>query len=1249
MSKLISIIDTYIKSYSSVNALERGKSVAKSVSLEMMESATGLTFYKVPSESSNRKTYVVKLTGLLDGNIKSTCTCQYNYRGVCKHVVGVLLDLKEQISKGTVVFAVKTYTMLDTVSNMGDIYEEALKNQCLAEVWKKKNALIKIDIKYALNSVVEAEILHKKENYKVHLVYKPKEKELHSSCSCNQVFEYPYCEHKVALLLKLRDNYGQNAFDVLKDWTAEKNALLAEYGFSLDDDIEQLFDFKVQYSKLVLINKDPSVQKIGKYQNWSSAKSLFNKTNKPIVVSADTQQANYQEEVIFILDRHNKNVPDYTLTYYSCRTNFNTRKITHLQNLQMATFAELAKLDELSRQIIGLNERVIKESGNYVLVQMPNASIEEKDLARQEVSGPLLNQLLSVLSQKRVFRPKDFRSDHYYYGYGNYGVNNLVELVIDTVPQHVYLKLKEEGVFVVLEGFVELKGNRIGLGHLNTKDFFWLFLFGNVVYKWADYKTATIVNILSATGGSIKVHRNNFEGFFAEFVMPLSKHLDIDIDLDKPMVNHTLAWKGTSVYLREINSSLVVTPTFEYTHRGETLEFAHDSKTNSVEYAEGQILILERDEPREKETYDQIIALHPQFDVQKGQEHLALSYSDVLKDFWFYDFFEKAQSLGLTVLGSKALKFKYNYNRPKMQVRASSGIDWFDLQIEIQFGEQFASLKDVRKAIMKKQNFVELKDGSLGLLPEEWLKQYDNLFRFGKAEDNSLKISKLHFTLVEELSKNIDSEAIQNELYQKRNKLLNFKEIKEVQLPHNISATLRDYQIEGYKWLSFLDEFGWGGCLADDMGLGKTLQVLTFLQEQINRFPNASNLVVVPTSLVFNWQAEIQKFCKDIKLLIRHGNTRIRNAEEFAKYHIVITTYGTIRSDIEFYNDFTFNYIILDESQAIKNPSSQISKAVRLLKGRNRLVMTGTPIENNTFDLYSQFEFLNPGFLGTEEFFKTEFANPIDKQQDPKAIEALKKLVYPFMLKRTKEEVAKDLPDKTETILFCELGKKQRKVYDTFKDKYRMELEEKLETEGREKSGMLILEGLLKLRQICDSPALLSGDESYPEESVKLEEITREIEENASNHKILVFSQFVKMLDLVRAQLEKNKLAYEYLDGTTKDRGARVRRFQNDPDCKVFLISLKAGGVGLNLTEADYVYLIDPWWNPAVEQQAIDRTHRIGQQKKVFAYKMICKDTVEEKILLLQSKKKQLAGDIVGGEAGFVKKLSNDDIIDLFS
>jgi non-specific serine/threonine protein kinase len=349
--------------------------------------------------------------------------------------------------------------------------------------------------------------------------------------------------------------------------------------------------------------------------------------------------------------------------------------------------------------------------------------------------------------------------------------------------------------------------------------------------------------------------------------------------------------------------------------------------------------------------------------------------------------------------------------------------------------------------------------------------------------------------------------------------------------------------------------------------------------------------------------------------------------------------------------DISFDYIILDESQAIKNPQSKVTKAASLLKAKSRLCMSGTPLQNNTFDIFAQMNFLNPGMLGSVEFFRNEFATPIDKFGEQIQKEHLKKLLYPFILRRTKEQVAKDLPEKTETILFCEMEDEQRKIYDAFRNDYRNKILGAISEQGIDKSQLTILQGLMKLRQICDSPAIMNEPEKYPNVSIKLDELAREITENIGNHKALIFSQYLGMLGLIREKLTELEVSYEYFDGSTsaQDREKAIRNFQDNESVRVFLISLKAGGVGLNLTAADYVYIVDPWWNPAVEQQAIDRTHRIGQTKNIFAYRMICRDTIEDKILQLQDKKRTLARDLIADETSFVKKLSREDVEYLFS
>jgi non-specific serine/threonine protein kinase len=457
--------------------------------------------------------------------------------------------------------------------------------------------------------------------------------------------------------------------------------------------------------------------------------------------------------------------------------------------------------------------------------------------------------------------------------------------------------------------------------------------------------------------------------------------------------------------------------------------------------------------------------------------------------------------------------------------------------------------------------------------------------------------------------------------------------------------------VHGFHWLNYLHEVSWGGILADDMGLGKTIQALSFLHHYRQQYGRLTALVVCPTTLIFNWENEIKKFAPSLTYRIHHGGERLRNKETLSGFEVLITTYGTLRSDIKLLMDIPFDYVILDESQAIKNPASKVTRAACLLHAKHRLCMSGTPLQNNTFDIFAQMNFLNPGMLGSIEFFRQEFAIPIDKFGEPDRKDHLRKLLYPFILRRTKEQVARDLPEKTETILFCEMEGEQRKIYDAYRNDYRDRILGTIESQGIHKSQLTILQGLMKLRQICDSPAILNETETYPNHSIKLDELAREISENIGNHKALIFSQFLGMLALIREKLHTLGIAYEYFDGSTTatDREKAIRAFQENDSCRVFLISLKAGGVGLNLTAADYVYIVDPWWNPAVEQQAIDRTHRIGQTKNIFAYRMICKDSIEDKILQLQERKKILAKDLIADDDGFVKSLSREDVEYLFS
>jgi len=732
-----------------------------------------------------------------------------------------------------------------------------------------------------------------------------------------------------------------------------------------------------------------------------------------------------------------------------------------------------------------------------------------------------------------------------------------------------------------------------------------------------------------------------------DFVLPLTR--DYQVDFDPELVREVRDGDPEKkLLLQEKGDYLVFQPIFSY----KGFETRPGGKDEIIVPDGHQVLIVHRNKEAELQFFRKLESLHSQFIHPEGSHSLALKGTDVLKNNWFFLFVDAMEEMKVPVFGFEALKnFRFNTAKPQTKIHISSNTDWFDARVDIIFGDQRVTIADVKKALGNRQQFVPLHDGTLGVLPEEWIKKYSLLFRVGEGKSNQLRLSKYHMSVIDELYDNRNEEELIIRLEEKYEQLREFNRIREVPPPAHLLPILRPYQVHGFHWLNYLHDVNWGGILADDMGLGKTIQALSFLQHFRDVNGRLSALVVCPTTLMFNWENEIRKFTPTLTYHIHHGGDRTRNKETLSSYNVIITTYGTLRSDIKLLLEMPFDYAVLDESQAIKNPSSKVTKAACLLQVKHRLCMSGTPLQNNTFDIFAQMNFLNPGMLGSLEFFRQEFAVPIDKFGEQDRKEHLRKLLYPFILRRTKEQVAKDLPDKTETILFCEMEDEQRKVYEAYRNDYRDKILGTIETQGIQRSQLTILQGLMKLRQICDSPAILNETDRYPNHSIKLDELAREIAENIGDHKALVFSQFLGMLALIRERLKELDVKYEYFDGSTSamERERAIQSFQNDDTCRVFLISLKAGGVGLNLTAADYVYIVDPWWNPAVEQQAIDRTHRIGQTKNIFAYRMICKDTIEDKILQLQEKKRVLAKDLIADDDGFVKSLTRADVEYLFS
>nr|WP_294795367.1 DEAD/DEAH box helicase [uncultured Mucilaginibacter sp.] len=586
---------------------------------------------------------------------------------------------------------------------------------------------------------------------------------------------------------------------------------------------------------------------------------------------------------------------------------------------------------------------------------------------------------------------------------------------------------------------------------------------------------------------------------------------------------------------------------------------------------------------------------------------------------------------------------RYVFGSSKIDLQVQENNDWFDIHAVVHFGPYQIPFIQLRNHILNHKKEFTLPSGEIAVIPESWFSQYGNLLHFSEGGEK-LKLRRHHIGLVNSLAEGEMAEVI---MTRKLQKLTNFEELEVLPIPVHFNGLLRHYQQAGYNWFHFLKNYHFGGCLADDMGLGKTIQTLALLQKHKEDAEvdggKSTSLVVMPTSLIYNWLNEAKKFAPQLRLMVHTGTFRYKQADVFANYDVVITTYGITRIDIDLLKEYFFDYIILDESQNIKNAASKSFQSVKQLKSRFKLILSGTPVENTVNDLWTQMSFINPGLLGSQQYFQNEFVTPIEKKKDEDKARKLQALIKPFVMRRTKEQVATELPPKTENLFYCQMSEEQASVYEEVKSEYRNELLKSLEDGTFAKSQIQVLQGLTKLRQIANHPSMI--DQEYEGDSGKFENVTHTLSTVLDGgHKVLIFSQFVKQLTIYRNYMEEQKIPYVYLDGATQNRGDVVKQFQEDKNTRVFLISIKAGGVGLNLTEADYVFILDPWWNPAVEQQAIDRTHRIGQTKNVFIYKFITKDTVEEKILALQQRKLSLSRALITTEDSFIKSLTADDI-----
>jgi len=1137
-------------------------------------------------------------------SIKTSCSCPYNGSGICKHQVASIKHLIELIKYEKIQLPpkVEKVPFISSITyiphNKGVIDVEELNTMEFSNRSHYYSPMVFSSIN---KNKIEGVYDDFRDALELSLIYDRIADKLALKCSCKSPFP---CAHKTVFLKGFFKRFGKDYFTENFEERFKQRTMEASK-FNGMIDFDELYEMEISTEGIKV------KEKVSNIVGTDDAVFQFFKEDRKDFFLPNMNEENADFGVGIGMEKFKNKIVDvfpFTGKLDKTKTKLTT-KFRHVDEDNLT--------DALS---------IVKDSKYQTLI---TKGIQLSALYAQEANSDfsLENIKKMILVFSSILESHPYQPIYLHKSRKTLVKKHTKELIINNQDLVPVLKIVSKKPFYQLDFKINIDNHTYCIASnkllitpfgIAVNDSFYVLKNPEIAFALLRAVNKPQLNIIN----------NGLDELRTNIIEPFSKVFEIDFSgikstktLEKPSIE-------MHVYLSDEDGDYVVLqPLVQY---GETL-VAPESK-EKIWADKSNMTYIERDEVLESNFLEGFKALHPKFEHQSNYFYLTID--EALHSMWLMDVIDQFKDENIRVFGLNNLQsIRYNLNKPTFSIGLSSGTDWFDMSIDVSFGGQSVDLRQIQKSILKQSNYVELKDGSIGILPKEWIEKYKKYFKLGQVKKDKIEISNFQFNIIDELyEQETNTPKFLQELYEKKKRLENLKDLKSVPKPKGIKATLRDYQKEGLNWLVFLHENQLGGCLADDMGLGKTIQTIAFFQYLKNLENKESalpHLVVAPTSLMFNWLAELEKFAPGLKVLSFIGPNRHELITEIPKHDVVLTTYGSIIKDVETHQEIEYNYVVLDESQAIKNPQSQRFKAVRLLKSKNRLALTGTPIENNTFDLYSQFSFLNPGIFGSIKHFKSTFSEAIDKDQDEYTSDLLARMINPFLLRRTKAQVAKELPTKTEVVIYCEMGKAQRKVYDHFKDHFRQKLQDQIKEEGINKSQMYILQGLTKLRQICNSTALADKEKDYGNESTKLDELVRHLTERVSNHKILVFSQFVGMLQLVKERLEQEGILFEYLDGQTRNREERVNNFQNNDEIRVFLISLKAGGTGLNLTEADYVYLIDPWWNPAVESQAIDRCYRIGQDKKVMAYRMICKDTIEEKIVQLQDKKKTVAADII--------------------
>jgi superfamily II DNA or RNA helicase len=1228
--------------------IRRGKKIHAIGFVELVEhdELMGSVVFRVKDDSYSTfyKVYIQKYKDDRAMNVR--CSCPYNLGDICRHEVASLFYLQDLIDRNILGLKDLVYDQRHTVVKMKTIDLKSIRTLTSpaslhdAEQFLRTN---KASILSAKDDVVKAEVTSNGETWPI-TIQRNDERNFDTSCNCGET-EHAICEHKAIVFIQLMNVYGPLYFDSIRNIDKEKDKLLGIYGYSLKDKWQDKFEFIFKEGKPFLRVLDQTVKRVDPSTIKKPAPFEMEAAEVDVAVEIKTGT-----RIGVVFNNNLRQFPYFSVDVVKGEADDEGNLfVGSVEKLDAGKFIETNDLAEADKQLLQLLRRLqATEVSKFVNRNSPFSGIweniihhEEDDLpddTKELITDymlPRLQKLFTEHSGPVLLLPKG----------KEFITKNLQPVTISNVFLHPFFELKQETK--KWQWSYKVKVNSADVDVMENE---WnsplIFLLNGEMRTWQKKEDALLA-VPFVAGGNTTVTDKELETFLQKEALRLAK--EYHVEFDESLIKEVKAGEPeVTLQLQERGDYLLLNPTFSY----KGYHIRPSDKDEIILQQDDGLILVKRNREKENEFLGKVENLHSQFIRPEGGIQLALKGPEVLRNNWFFLFVDAMKEMKVPVEGWDVLKnFRFNTHKPKTQIYISNGVDWFDAKVDVIFGDQRVTIAEVKKALQNKQSFVQLQDGTLGVLPEEWIKRYSMLFRLGENKQEQLRLSKYHISVIDQLYETRDEAELMIELEEKYERLREFNRIKNIPAPAHLQSILRPYQESGFQWLNFLNEVGWGGILADDMGLGKTIQALSFLHYLKEKNGKLKALVACPTTLMFNWENEIKKFTPSLSFYIHHGAQRTRDKKTFDSFNVIITTYGTLRSDIKLFTEHQFDYVVLDESQAIKNPQSKVAKASCLLKATNRLCMSGTPLQNNTFDVFAQMNFLNPGMLGTVEHFRNDFATPIDKFGEREQKEHLRRLLFPFILRRTKEQVAKDLPEKTETVLYCEMEDEQRKIYDAYRNEYRSKILGTIEEQGIGSSQLTILQGLMKLRQICDSPSILNEQEQLPAASIKLDELARELEENMGHHKALVFSQFLGMLALIKQKLIELEIPFVYFDGSTAaaDREKAVNEFQNNEEVRVFLISLKAGGVGLNLTAADYVYIVDPWWNPAVEQQAIDRTHRIGQVNNIFAYRMICKDTIEDKILVLQDRKRALARDLITDDSGFVKTLTREDVEYLFS